>query len=78
MTTADPPVTKFRDVMSTRTGHGSSPTSTQEWPKGTTLIVDDRDPSVNGEAGGFRLGPALFVDEIFGPVLSVVRVSGFD
>lgn len=55
---------------------------------GATLAVDGRDPVVDGEPGGFWLGPTLFdhvtpqmsiyTDEIFGPVLSVVRVDTFD
>ncbi len=54
---------------------------------GATLVVDGRDPVVDGEAGGFWLGPTLFDhvrtdmsiyrDEIFGPVLAVVRVHSF-
>ncbi|MEO3830266.1 CoA-acylating methylmalonate-semialdehyde dehydrogenase [Actinomadura sp. B10D3] len=56
--------------------------------EGATLVVDGRGQTVNGEAGGFWLGPTLFdgvdekmsiyTDEIFGPVLSVVRVDGLD
>ena len=48
---------------------------------GAELVVDGRDPVVDGEPGGFWLGPTLFdkvttdmsiyVDEIFGPLLSV-------
>jgi malonate-semialdehyde dehydrogenase (acetylating)/methylmalonate-semialdehyde dehydrogenase len=55
---------------------------------GATLVVDGRDPVVDGEPGGFWLGPTLFdhvttdmsiyTDEIFGPVLSVVRVDTYD
>ncbi len=55
---------------------------------GATLVVDGRNPVVDGEPGGFWLGPTLFdhvqtdmsiyTDEIFGPVLSVVRVHSFD
>ncbi len=55
---------------------------------GAVLVVDGRNPVVDGEAGGFWLGPALFdhvktdmsiyTDEIFGPVLSVVRVSSYE
>ncbi|MFI5838151.1 CoA-acylating methylmalonate-semialdehyde dehydrogenase [Catenuloplanes sp. NPDC051500] len=55
---------------------------------GATAMVDGRDPVVDGEPGGFWLGPTLFdhvtpdmsiyTDEIFGPVLSVVRVPGYD
>jgi malonate-semialdehyde dehydrogenase (acetylating)/methylmalonate-semialdehyde dehydrogenase len=55
---------------------------------GATLVVDGRNPEVDGEAGGFWLGPTLFdnvttdmsiyTDEIFGPVLSVVRIKSYD
>ena len=52
---------------------------------GATIVVDGRGISVDGEADGFWLGPTLidhvtpemsvYTDEIFGPVLSVVRVE---
>jgi len=55
---------------------------------GATLVVDGRDPEVDGAPDGFWLGPTLldrvptsssaYQDEIFGPVLSVVRVSGYE
>jgi malonate-semialdehyde dehydrogenase (acetylating)/methylmalonate-semialdehyde dehydrogenase len=55
---------------------------------GADLVVDGRDPQVDGEPDGFWLGPTLFdkvtpdmsvyTDEIFGPVLSVVRVDSYD
>jgi malonate-semialdehyde dehydrogenase (acetylating)/methylmalonate-semialdehyde dehydrogenase len=55
---------------------------------GAKLVVDGRNPKVNGAAEGFWLGPTLFdqvspemsiyKDEIFGPVLSVIRVSTYD
>ncbi|MET0886423.1 MAG: aldehyde dehydrogenase family protein, partial [Mycetocola sp.] len=54
---------------------------------GATVVVDGRNPEVNGEDGGFWFGPtlldhvptssAVYSDEIFGPVLSVVRVSSY-
>ena len=54
---------------------------------GAALVVDGRGVSVDGEADGFWLGPTLFdnvtpdmslyTDEIFGPVLSVVRVPSY-
>ncbi|MET0480011.1 MAG: CoA-acylating methylmalonate-semialdehyde dehydrogenase [Mycetocola sp.] len=54
---------------------------------GATVVVDGRNPEVNGEDGGFWFGPTLldhvptsstvYSDEIFGPVLSVVRVSSY-
>ncbi|MCY7396932.1 MAG: CoA-acylating methylmalonate-semialdehyde dehydrogenase [Nocardioides sp.] len=54
---------------------------------GCDLVVDGRDVDVDGAAEGFWLGPTLvdkvpttstvYTDEIFGPVLSVVRVSSY-
>ena len=56
--------------------------------EGATLVVDGRNPRVAGAAEGFWLGPTLFdqvtpsmsiyTDEIFGPVLSVIRVKSYD
>jgi len=56
--------------------------------EGATLVVDGREVQADGAADGFWLGPTLFdhvtpdmsiyTDEIFGPVLSVVRVSSFE
>ncbi|GAB3852939.1 CoA-acylating methylmalonate-semialdehyde dehydrogenase [Nocardioides maradonensis] len=55
---------------------------------GIDVVVDGRGIEVDGEADGFWLGPSLldnvpttsavYTDEIFGPVLSVVRVSSYD
>ncbi|MEV1142163.1 CoA-acylating methylmalonate-semialdehyde dehydrogenase [Micromonospora sp. NPDC049799] len=55
---------------------------------GAKLVVDGRGHSIDGDDAGFWLGPTLFdhvdvdmsiyTDEIFGPVLSVVRVPGYD
>lgn len=55
---------------------------------GATVVVDGRGVGVDGEADGFWLGPTLFdkvpvsskvyVDEIFGPLLSVIRVQTFE
>jgi malonate-semialdehyde dehydrogenase (acetylating)/methylmalonate-semialdehyde dehydrogenase len=55
---------------------------------GATLVVDGRDHVVDGDESGFWLGPTLFdhvtpdmqlyTDEIFGPVLSVIRVKTYD
>jgi len=55
---------------------------------GATMVIDGRDRSVDGEPSGFWLGPTLFdqvtpdmdlyTDEIFGPVLSVLRVDSYD
>lgn len=54
---------------------------------GASVVVDGRGIEVDGEADGFWLGPSLvdkvpttstvYTDEIFGPVLSVVRVSSY-
>ena len=56
--------------------------------EGATLVVDGRGHAVDGHADGFFLGGCLFDhvtpamtiyrDEIFGPVLSVVRVPDFE
>lgn len=57
--------------------------------EGATLTVDGREPSVRGgDPGGYWLGPCLldgvtpdmsvYTDEIFGPVLSVLRVGSLD
>ncbi|CRK55934.1 Methylmalonate-semialdehyde dehydrogenase [Alloactinosynnema sp. L-07] len=53
-----------------------------------SLVVDGRGHEIDGDADGFWLGPSLFdhvesgmsvySDEIFGPVLSVVRVSSYE
>jgi malonate-semialdehyde dehydrogenase (acetylating)/methylmalonate-semialdehyde dehydrogenase len=55
---------------------------------GATVVVDGRDVKPDGEPGGFWLGPTLidrvptsskvYQDEIFGPVLSVVRVQSYE
>jgi malonate-semialdehyde dehydrogenase (acetylating) / methylmalonate-semialdehyde dehydrogenase len=55
---------------------------------GAKLVVDGRSHSIDGDDAGFWLGPTLFdhvdadmsiyTDEIFGPVLSVVRVPTYD
>ncbi|MEV0719263.1 CoA-acylating methylmalonate-semialdehyde dehydrogenase [Asanoa sp. NPDC050611] len=56
--------------------------------EGATLVVDGRDGEFDGDGAGFWLGPTLFDhvtpamsvyrDEIFGPVLSVMRVRSYD
>ena len=56
--------------------------------EGASLVVDGREVQPDGEPGGFWLGPTLFDnvtpdmsiyrDEIFGPVLSVIRVHSYD
>ncbi|GAB3198559.1 CoA-acylating methylmalonate-semialdehyde dehydrogenase [Nocardioides hungaricus] len=55
--------------------------------EGATLVVDGRTVDADGESDGFWLGPTLFdhvtpdmsvyTDEIFGPVLSVVRADTY-
>ena len=55
---------------------------------GAKVVVDGRGVKVDGEADGFWLGPTLidavpvdskvYTDEIFGPVLSVVRVKSYE
>ncbi|MFT4029523.1 MAG: CoA-acylating methylmalonate-semialdehyde dehydrogenase [Protaetiibacter sp.] len=55
---------------------------------GAELVVDGRDVQPDGGADGFWLGPTLvdrvpttskvYTDEIFGPVLSIVRVGSYD
>jgi methylmalonic acid semialdehyde dehydrogenase len=55
---------------------------------GATIVVDGRGTDVDGASEGFWLGPTLFdkvppsskvyVDEIFGPLLSVIRVQSFE
>jgi malonate-semialdehyde dehydrogenase (acetylating)/methylmalonate-semialdehyde dehydrogenase len=55
---------------------------------GAKVVVDGRDVEADGAAEGFWLGPTLFdnvrpemsvyTDEIFGPVLNVVRASSYD
>jgi malonate-semialdehyde dehydrogenase (acetylating) / methylmalonate-semialdehyde dehydrogenase len=56
--------------------------------EGAVLAVDGRGHPVSGDPGGFWLGPSVldhvtpamscYSDEIFGPVLSVVRVPSHD
>jgi len=56
--------------------------------EGATLVVDGREGDVDAEGEGYFLRPTLFdhvtpdmsvyQDEIFGPVLSVVRVQSYD
>jgi malonate-semialdehyde dehydrogenase (acetylating)/methylmalonate-semialdehyde dehydrogenase len=55
---------------------------------GATVVHDGRTDTFDGDPNGFWLGPTLidkvktsskvYTDEIFGPVLSVVRVTSFD
>lgn len=56
--------------------------------QGATIVTDGRGYVVEGNEDGFFVGPTLidnvspsmtvYKEEIFGPVLSIVRVSGFD
>ncbi|MFC9765995.1 CoA-acylating methylmalonate-semialdehyde dehydrogenase [Rhodococcus jostii] len=55
---------------------------------GATIVVDGRQVQANGGKDGFWLGPTLidhvttdmsvYTDEIFGPVLSVIRVESYE
>jgi malonate-semialdehyde dehydrogenase (acetylating)/methylmalonate-semialdehyde dehydrogenase len=55
---------------------------------GAKVVVDGRDVEADGAEAGFWLGPTLldnvspemsvYTDEIFGPVLNVVRVASYD
>ena len=55
---------------------------------GARVVVDGRGVSADGDEGGYWLGPTLldgvtlqmsvYTDEIFGPVLSVIRVGSYD
>src|SRR4029453_10355361 len=56
--------------------------------EGADLVLDGRAVTVPGHDGGFFLGPCLFdrvrpemaiyTDEIFGPVLGIVRATTYD
>jgi malonate-semialdehyde dehydrogenase (acetylating)/methylmalonate-semialdehyde dehydrogenase len=55
---------------------------------GATLVIDGRTVAADADGAGFFVGPTLFdhvttdmsiyTDEIFGPVLAVLRAEGFD
>ena len=55
---------------------------------GAAVVVDGREVNPDGDAGGYWLGPTLldkvptsskvYSEEIFGPVLSVVRVASYE
>lgn len=55
---------------------------------GARVVVDGRETTIDGAPEGFWLGPTLldhvptssrvYTDEIFGPVLSIVRVSSYE
>lgn len=76
-----PLVTKaHRDNVASYIGAGEA--------DGAKLVVDGRTVTADGDADGFWLGPTLldnvtpamsvYTDEIFGPVLSVLRVQTYD
>lgn len=54
---------------------------------GATVVIDGRDGEFDGDPNGFWLGPTLldrvpltsraYTEEIFGPVLSIVRIQSF-
>jgi malonate-semialdehyde dehydrogenase (acetylating)/methylmalonate-semialdehyde dehydrogenase len=56
--------------------------------EGASVAIDGREPKIAGDPNGFWLGPCLidnvtedmkvYTDEIFGPVLSLVRVDTLD
>lgn len=55
---------------------------------GATIVVDGRNTPIDGDPNGFWLGPTLidnvpttskvYTEEIFGPVLAVVRVASYE
>ncbi|MGC5023741.1 CoA-acylating methylmalonate-semialdehyde dehydrogenase [Tsukamurella sp. DT100] len=55
---------------------------------GASVVVDGRDVTPDGDAAGFWLGPTLidrvpttsrvYTEEIFGPVLAIVRVASYE
>ena len=63
-------------------------TSTSLSDDGADVVVDGRGIEVDGDEDGFWLGPTLidrvptssrvYTEEIFGPVLSVVRVDSYE
>ncbi len=56
--------------------------------KGATILVDGRNPVVKGKEGGFWVGPTIIdgvtpdmriaQEEVFGPVLVIIRAPGLD
>ena len=56
--------------------------------EGATLLLDGRDVKVEGHPNGFFVGPTIFdnvkpemaiaKEEIFGPVMSIIKVKGYD
>jgi len=71
---------EHRDRVASYIGLGES--------EGATLVIDGRDLTVDGHEAGYWLGPSLFdhvstdmkiyQDEIFGPVLCVVRADSYE
>jgi malonate-semialdehyde dehydrogenase (acetylating)/methylmalonate-semialdehyde dehydrogenase len=56
--------------------------------EGAKIVIDGRNHDIHGASGGYWLGPCLidevspdmrvYTDEIFGPVLCLIRVDSFD
>ena len=56
--------------------------------EGATLLLDGRDVKVEGHPNGFFVGPTIFdnvtpemaiaQEEIFGPLMSIIKVKGYD
>jgi malonate-semialdehyde dehydrogenase (acetylating)/methylmalonate-semialdehyde dehydrogenase len=71
---------EHRDKVASYLGIGES--------EGAKIAIDGRDHDISGDPGGYWLGPCLidnvtenmkvYTDEIFGPVLSLVRVDSLD
>ncbi|HVB00924.1 MAG TPA: CoA-acylating methylmalonate-semialdehyde dehydrogenase [Acidimicrobiales bacterium] len=71
---------EHRDKVASYLGIGES--------EGAKITIDGRDHDISGDPGGYWLGPCLidnvtedmkvYTDEIFGPVLSLVRVDKLD
>ena len=71
---------EHRDKVASYLGIGAS--------EGATIAIDGRNHEINGDPSGYWLGPcliddvtpdmAVYADEIFGPVLSIVRVDTLD
>jgi malonate-semialdehyde dehydrogenase (acetylating)/methylmalonate-semialdehyde dehydrogenase len=71
---------EHRDKVASYLGIGAS--------EGATIAIDGREHDISGDSGGYWLGPCLiddvtedmqvYTDEIFGPVLSLVRVDTLD
>jgi malonate-semialdehyde dehydrogenase (acetylating)/methylmalonate-semialdehyde dehydrogenase len=71
---------EHRDKVASYLGIGES--------EGAKIAIDGREHDISGDPGGYWLGPCLidnvtedmkvYTDEIFGPVLSLVRVDSLD